>query len=60
MDFNLFKTTNYSMDFIPEYVQTRTDDPNLFELDIIDENFLNTQTIDKDYWYAGYTVVIYL
>ena len=41
MEFNLFKNSTQSLEKIQEYVQTRTDDPNLFESNVMDEDILD-------------------
>ena len=46
MEFNLFKNSTQSLEKIQEYVQTRTDDPNLFESNVMDEDILDDWSID--------------
>lgn len=46
MIFDLFKNSNATLELINDYVQTRTDDPNLFESNIINEDNLDDWTID--------------
>ena len=46
MEFDLFRNSNKTIEMFQEYVQTRTDDPNLFESNVIDENNLDDWTID--------------
>lgn len=46
MEFDLFKNSNKTIELMQEYVQTRTDDPNLFESNVMDEDNLDDWTID--------------
>jgi hypothetical protein len=46
MEFNLFKNSTQSLEMIQNYVQTRTDDPNLFESNVMDEDILDDWSID--------------
>jgi len=46
MEFNLFKNSNKTIELMQEYVQTRTDDPELFESDVQDEDTLDDWSID--------------
>jgi hypothetical protein len=46
MEFNLFRNSNKTLEDIQEYVQTRTDDPGLFESDVQDEDNLDDWSID--------------
>ena len=46
MEFNLFKNSNKTIELMQEYVQTRTDDPGLFESDVQDEDNLDDWSID--------------
>ena len=46
MKFDLFKNTNKTIKLGQEYIQTRIDDPNLFESDVQDEDTLDDWTID--------------
>lgn len=46
MEFDLFKNSNKTIELMQEYVQTRTDDPNLFESDVQDEDNLDDWSID--------------
>ena len=46
MIFDLFKNSNKTLEEIHEYVQTRTDDPELFESNVIDEDNLDDWNID--------------
>jgi len=46
MIFDLFKNSNQTMEVMQEYVQTRTDDPNLFESDVQDEDNLDDWSVD--------------
>ena len=46
MKFDLFRNSNQTLEDIQEYIQTRTDDPNLFESDVQDEDNLDDWSID--------------
>ena len=46
MIFDLFKNSNQTIEVMQEYVQTRTDDPNLFESNVMDEDILDDWSID--------------
>lgn len=46
MEFNLFKNSNKTIELMQEYVQTRTDDPGLFESNVQDEDNLDDWSID--------------
>ena len=46
MEFDLFKNSNKTIELMQEYIQTRTDDPNLFESNVMDEDNLDDWTID--------------
>ena len=46
MEFNLFKNSNKTIELMQEYVQTRTDDPGLFEFDVQNEDTLDDWSID--------------
>jgi len=46
MEFNLFKNSNKTIELMQEYIQTRTDDPYLFESDVQDEDNLDDWSID--------------
>ena len=46
MKFDLFRNSNQTLEDIQEYVQTRTDDPNLFESNVMDEDNLDDWSID--------------
>lgn len=46
MEFDLFRNSNKTIELMQEYIQTRTDDPNLFESNVMDEDNLDDWTID--------------
>lgn len=46
MNFDLFRNSNQTLEDIQNYVQTRTDDPNLFESNVMDEDGLDDWSID--------------
>ena len=46
MNFDLFRNSNQTLEDIQQYVQTRTDDPNLFESNVMDEDILDDWSID--------------